>query len=185
MTTKKTPKASPTWNDVKTKLTDFDRAGLLGLVQDLYAASKENKVFLHARFGLGDDSLQPYKHAITQWINPSDDRKPQSIAKAKKAISDYKKALGQPEGLAELTVFYCEEVFNFLAACGMDDEGFYDALVRMFEQALSYVLAFPKAQQAAFLVRLYRVRQQGENVGWGVGDDFDYFWAEAGLAGSA
>lgn len=83
----------------------------------------------------------------------------------------------------ELTVFYCEEVFDFLAGCGMDDEGFYGALVRMFEQALKYVLALPKAQQAAFLARLDRVRQLGQNVGWGVGDDFDHFWSEAGLAG--
>jgi len=79
--------------------------------------------------------------------NPPDFRNPISVSKAKKAISDYKKALGQPDGLAELTVFYCEEVFVFLASCGMDDEGFHDALVRMFEQALKYVLALPKAQQ--------------------------------------
>ena len=183
MVTKKPTKATPSWSDVKTRLADFDRASLLGLVQDLYAANKDNKVFLHARFGLGDDPLEPYKDVITQWINPPDYRKPQSVANAKKAISDYKKALGQPEGLAELTVFYCEEVFDFLAGCGMDDEGFYDALVRMFEQALKYVLALPKGQQAAFLGRLDRVRQLGQNVGWGVGDGFDHFWSEAGLAG--
>ncbi|MDD3786410.1 MAG: hypothetical protein PHQ87_12770 [Hydrogenophaga sp.] len=183
MATKKTTKATPSWSDVKTKLADFDRAGLLGLVQDLYAASKDNKAFLHARFGLGDDPLEPFKDVIIRWINPPDFRNPISVSKAKKAISDYKKALGQPEGLAELTVFYCEEVFDFLADCGMDDEGFYDALVRMFEQALKYVLALPAAQQAAFLARLDRVRQLGQNVGWGVGDDFDHFWSAAGLAG--
>ena len=49
MATKKPTKAAPSWSDVKTKLSDFDRAGLLGLVQDLYAASKENQAFLHAR----------------------------------------------------------------------------------------------------------------------------------------
>lgn len=106
-----------------------------------------------------------------------------SIAKAKKAISDYKKALGQSEGLADLTVFYCEEVFEFLAGCGMDDEGYYDALVRIFKQALKYVLALPTGQQTRFIARLDRVRQLGQNVGWGVGDDFDHFWVEAGLAG--
>ena len=182
MATKKPTKATPSWSDVKTNLADFDRAGLLRLVQDLYSASKDNKAFLHARFGLGDDPLEPYKDVITQWINPPDYRKPQSVAKAKKAISDYKKALGQPEGLAELAVFYCEEVFDFLAGCGMDDEGFYDALVRMFEQALKYVLALPAAQQAAFLARLDRVRQLGQDVGWGVGYDFDHLWSGAGLA---
>ncbi len=28
MATKKTPKSAPSWSDVKTKLADFDRAGL-------------------------------------------------------------------------------------------------------------------------------------------------------------
>jgi hypothetical protein len=176
-------KKAVSWNHVKTKLTDFDRAGLLGLVQDLYAASKENKAFLHTRFGLGDDPLEPYKDVIIRWINPPDFRHPISVSKAKKAISDYKKALGLPEGLAELTVFYCEGVFAFLSGCGMDDEGFYDALMRMFEQALKYVQALPEAQQTAFLTRLDRVRQMGQDVGWGVGDDFNHFWSEAGLAG--
>lgn len=179
MTTKKT---HPSWSDVKARLADVDRAGLLGLVQDLYAASKDNKDFLHTRFALGDDPLKPYKATITQWINPADYRKPMSVAKAKKAISDYKKALGQPEGLVELTVFYCEEVFDFLAGCGMDDDGFYDALVRMFETALQYALALPEAQRAPFLARLDRVRQLGQTIGWGVGFSFDHFWAQAGLA---
>ena len=178
-----TKKKSPTWSDVKAKLADSDRTALIGLVQDLYAASKDNKAFLHTRFGLGDDPLEPYKDVIIRWINPPDFRNPISVAKAKKAISDYKKVLGQPEGLAELTVFYCEEVFDFLAGCGMDDEGFYDALVRMFDQALKYVRALPKAQQAGFLARHDRVRQLGQNVGWGVGEDFDHLWSVAGLAG--
>ena len=179
MTTKK---SAPHWSDVKSRLADFDRAGLLRLVQDLYAASKDNQTFLHARFGLGDDPLASYKDVIVRWINPPDLREPISVSKAKKAISDYKKASGQAEDLAELSLFYCEEAFDFLAACGMDDEGFYDALVRMFEQALKHVLALPQAQQAAFLGRLDAVRQQGHHVGWGVGDDFDHFWSQAGLA---
>ena len=104
-----------------------------------------------------------------------------SVAKAKKAISDYKKALGEPEGLAELAVFYCEEVFDFLAGCGVDDGGFYDALERMFAQALKYVLALPEARRASFLARLERVRALGQDVGWGVGYSFNDWWAEAGL----
>jgi hypothetical protein len=97
-------------------------------VQDMYAASSDNKAFLHARFGLGEDPLEPNKDVIIRWINPKDYRSLISVSKAKKAISDYKKAQGQPESLAELTVFYCEEVFKFLAGCSVDDEGFYDAL---------------------------------------------------------
>lgn len=49
---------------------DFDRAGLLGLLQDLYAANKDNQAFLHARLSLGDDVLKPYKTAIDRWLWP-------------------------------------------------------------------------------------------------------------------
>ena len=42
MTTKM---SAPSWSDAKAKLAAFDRAGLLGLVQDLYAASKDNLDF--------------------------------------------------------------------------------------------------------------------------------------------
>ena len=107
--------ASPTWSDVKTALLDFDRAGLRGLVQDLYTASKDNQAFLHARLGLGHDQLHPFKASISKWISP-DLMKGQSVSvsKAKKAIADYKKAIGRPDGIAELSIFYCEEAFGFL-----------------------------------------------------------------------
>lgn len=176
-----TRKTTPSWSSIKTELANVDRAGLLALVQDLYAASKGNQAFLHARLGLGDDPLKPYKAAIEQWINPSDFRKPTSVAKAKKAIGDYKKALGRPEGLAELMVHYCEHALGPLLEYGMDDESFCVALMRMFDKALNGVLALPAVPQAPLLARLDQVRQRGREVGWGVGDGFDDVWLEAGL----
>jgi hypothetical protein len=56
----------PTWINVKAALQDFDRAGLLGLLQDLYGGSKANQAFLHARLSLGRDQLKPYKTAILE-----------------------------------------------------------------------------------------------------------------------
>jgi hypothetical protein len=46
-------RVSPAWIDVRAVLQIFDRAGLIGLVQDLYAVSKDNQAFLHARLDLG------------------------------------------------------------------------------------------------------------------------------------
>jgi hypothetical protein len=60
-------KSQPTWTDVKSKLAGFDRTGLLALVQDLYAAHKDNQAFLHARLGLGEDVLEPYKQTLDRW----------------------------------------------------------------------------------------------------------------------
>src|SRR5450755_582664 len=68
--TKPKSKSQPTWTDVKRKLADFDRAALLGLIQSLYAAHKDNQMFLHARFGLGEDILEPYKETIDRWLWP-------------------------------------------------------------------------------------------------------------------
>jgi hypothetical protein len=130
-------RTSPVWSDVKGKLAAFDRAGLVGLVQDLYAANEANRTFLHARFGLGADLLAPYKAMIERWLWPNVLRNQDvSVTAAKKAISDFRKAAGQREGLAELMVFYCERAAGFAREYGMDDPGYLDALVRMFEQAL-------------------------------------------------
>ncbi len=98
-----TARSKPTWSDVKAKLAAFDRPGLIGLVQDLYVTSKDNQAFLHARLGLGDDVLKPCKVTIDRWLSP-DGFKSQdtSVTKARKAIADYKKTVGHPEGLAEL-----------------------------------------------------------------------------------
>lgn len=176
MTTKKN---APTWCDVKTKLTGFDRAVLLGLVQDLYAASKENQAFLHARFALGEDVLRPYKATIDRWLWPDVFKNQDtSVAKAKKAIADYKKAAGQPDGLAELMAFYCERAAGFSNEIALQDEGYFDALVRMFEQALKVIAALPSTRRSALLARLEDVRRISHNFGYGVGDGMDELLAE-------
>jgi|ERR1039458_6192598 hypothetical protein len=174
----------PTWNDVKAKLVGFDRSGLIGLIQDLYAASKDNQAFLHARFSLSDDVLKPYKAAIDRWLWP-DVFKNQyaSVAKAKKAISDYKKAIGQPEGLAGLMVFYCERAAGFSNDVGLQDEGYFNALVRMFEQALKVIGTLPKSDRLELFARMDAVRRISHNFGYGVGDDIDDLIAEHAIDG--
>jgi len=175
-------KSAATWSDVKAKLGDFDRARLLGLVQDLYTASKDNQIFLHTRFGLGCDVLKPYKTIIERWLWPDVYKNQEySVSKAKKPITDYKKASGLPEGMAELTVYYCEQAIGFSNGVGVDDEGYYDALVRMFEQALKTVMALPETRRESFLDRLQDVRASGQVLGWGVGDAFNDLFQRAGL----
>jgi len=167
-------KLQPTWTDVKAKLAGLDRAGLLRLIQDLYAAHKDNQAFLHARFGLGENVLEPYKKTIDRWLWPDVFKKQDtSVSKAKQAISDYKKAVGEPEGLLELMVFYCERGAGFCSDVGNEDEGYFDALVRMFELALKLTNALPVNRRAGFFSRLDRVRDISYKFGYGVGDDMD------------
>jgi hypothetical protein len=172
-------KPQPTWTDVKAKLASFDRKELLGLVKDLYAAHKDNRAFLHARFGLAEDVLEPYKQIIDRWLWPDVFRKQDtSVAKAKQAISDYKNAVGEPAGLAELMVFYCEQATGFCSDIGNQDEKYFDALVRMFEQALPVANTLPAAGRDALLARLDLVRNIGHKFGYGVGDGMDSLLAK-------
>ena len=172
---KRKQKSQPTWTDVKAKLADFDRAALLGLIQSLYSAHKGNQTFLHARFGLAEDVLEPYKKTIDRWLWPDVFRRQDtSVSQAKRAISDYKKAVGDQEGLAELMVFYCERSAGFSSDIASDDEAYFNALVRMFEQALKIVNALSVERRDELVTRLDRVRVISHKIGYGVGDDMDF-----------
>ena len=177
-----TKKNTPSWSDVKTKLVNFDRTGLFGLLKDLYAANKGNQVFLHARLGLGDDVLKPYRLAIERWLWPDISKNQDtSVANAKKTIADYKKAIGQTEGLAELMVFYCEQAVGFIDDVGLEDYGYFDALVRIFEQALKTIANLADAQRQPLWDRLDTVRRLSHNFGYGLGDEMDDLLAKYGV----
>jgi hypothetical protein len=172
--TKRPPRSQPTWTDVKAKLASLDRMALTGLIQDLYAADKENQTFLHTRFGLGEDVLKPYKKELDRWLWPDVLRNQNvSVAKAKQAISSYRKAVGELPGLAELMVSYCESAVGFSNAVGYQDEAYLDALVNMFEQALKVICQLPETDRDALILRLESVSTLGNNLGYGVGDEMD------------
>ena len=172
-------RTDPSWSDVKARLAHLDRAGLVGLLGDLHNLSRDNQAFLNSRLGLGADPLAPYKTTIARWIYPDLSRNQDiSVAKAKKAIADYRKAIGIPEGVAELSVFYCEQAARLSAECGFEDEGNFMALVRMFDKALAAVMALAPSHRQQMLERLNSVRSMTDNVGWGVKDDMDEIWAE-------
>jgi len=180
---KRPAKSKPTWADVKINLASFDRAALLGVLQDLYASDEANRAFLHARFGLGDDPLQPYKKTIDRCLWPNVFRGQQtSVSRATGAMYKYKKALGDPVGLAELLVFYCERASGFCQDVHHEDMAYFDALVRMFEQALKATANLTGKVQNGFLARLDRVRSIGRQLSNGVGEDMDVLLSEFDLS---
>ena len=122
---------------------------------------------------------KPYKNTIDRWLWPDVFRRQDtSVSKAKQAISKYKKALGDPEGVAELMVFYCERAAGFCTDVGHEDAGYFDALVRMFEQALKAIAQISASGRDALIARLDKVRTVSHNFGYGVGDDMDSLLAK-------
>ena len=101
-----------------------------------------------------------------------------SVAKAKQTISSYRKAIGEPAALAELMVFYCERAAGFCSDIGYQDESYFDALVRMFEQALAVADQLPANRRNSLIARLDRVCAISHNFGYGVADYMDSLLAK-------
>ena len=177
---KKVNKAGASWSDVKNKVTKLDAPQLVNLVADLYRLSKENQAFLHARLAVAQDPLEFYKKIIDECMYPDVHKnKPIQIAKAKKAISDYSKAVGDALGEAELMTFFVEQGNALTIDYGDIDEGFYAALNLMYRRALDKVCSLPDASQDAFKVRLEAIMRSSAHIGWGYHDELraDYFRA--------
>jgi hypothetical protein len=99
----------PKWTYVKSKVAGLDLKGLVDLVHDLYTAHKDNRTFLHARLLPAErEVLEPYRKTIKRWMYPNYLRRQSpSVANARQAIWDYKRAAGESPGMAELMVYFC------------------------------------------------------------------------------
>ena len=98
-------------------------------------------------------------------------------------VAKAKKAIGQPEGLAVLMVFFCERATGLCSDVGLQDEGCFEGLVRRVRQALKAIDALPTENRPPLLGRLDVVRRLGQNLGDGVGDNMDDLLAKHGFDG--
>jgi hypothetical protein len=101
-----------------------------------------------------------------------------SAPKAKSAITDYQKATGRPEDLAELMVFYCERASDFSNAFGIGDEAYFKTLLKMFESALKISITLQNDLRDALFDRLDDVRSISHNLGYEVGDEMNIILAD-------
>jgi len=122
----------------------------------------------------GEDVLTPYKARIRRGICPDGfSAQDISISQATQAISDYRQAVGDSAGIAELCVYFCESCAKLLGHCYVDDDDYYDALVRAFEHALTAMLKLEPEQQAPLVERVLALWGEAHHWGWGVVEDMD------------
>jgi hypothetical protein len=165
-------KIRPTWRDVKAKVGEFERAGLLQLVAELYSFHKDNQSFLHARFGLGLNPLDDYRKKIAVALAPDVHGKRDgkiSVADAKRAVSAYSKAVGDSKGVLELRLFWCETAVQFSMDFGYADEGYFDALVLQYREACRALSVLDEPLLENTIERLFNIRDDVQ-MGYGVGD---------------
>ena len=172
--------ARASFSPIKKALAKHDRQALVALVGELYALSAQNRDFLDARFAESDSALQRYKkiihHALYPDVMSSD---PVSFRDAKKAIADYRKALGEASGVAELIVYAVECGNQFTCDFGDIDGPFYDSLIRMFDSAAKVVSALEPEVAEPFIARLGTIVKRASGTGWGYFDSIADIFAES------
>lgn len=154
---------------VKNALEPLDRKGLLTLVEDLYALNEENRTFILTRYGLVDE-LDPYKKVIRENVYP-DNTKPIRLGEARKAFNQFKKAVGTPEGLLELAVYYVECGTDCTMEFGDIDEPFYNSMESMLDQAVKLLDKVELEVKERYRPRFKTLMDKTYGkIGWGYGD---------------
>ena len=157
---------------IKKALAEHDRKALISLIGELYSLNDKNRDFLEARFSSGDAAFKRYKEIIHDALYPdvmSNDTI--SFRDAKKAISDYCKAHGEPLNITELFVYAAECGNEFTCDYGDIDEAFYDSLTPIFRRAVKEVSKLSPKEAAPFITRLGNVVKKADGIGWGYYDD--------------
>lgn len=159
------------WKDVKAALAGKDQNVLLMLIQQLYALNDDNQRFIHARFGLGE-LLKPFKAQIEANLYPDPEASDEkiSITKARKAISEYRKAAGDAVGTLDLMIFFVECGTRCTLEYGDMWEEYYDSLELMFRKAAETLREMDDKTIQEFLPRLEKLVRDTDGMGWGYHD---------------
>ena len=133
-----------TWSAVKSVAIKLNRDELIGLTAELYRLSKQNQTFLHARFADAEAVLEESKVVVGDCLYPDmQSDRPLQVAKAKKVVADFCKAVANPIAQADLMLVFLEQGNAFTVEYGDVDAGFYNALITMARRAAETICACP------------------------------------------
>ncbi len=167
-----TSKKPTSWSSVKASLHSMDRAGLEGIVRDLYAASSANRRFLHARFGPGAAALAEYRDLVRNAVYPDPlGSRPIRLRDGAAAIADYKRSSGDLVGVVDLLLTFVEAGTEQAADLGLAEDAYFSSLLRKLAEAASLLEALPEQARAEAVARLVGLGKYQERIGWGFGDD--------------
>lgn len=164
----KTKNTKVPWKSVKQVLVERDRQALINLIEELYALNPENQTFILTRYNL-IDTLEPYKAIIQECVHPEWNQRIE-LGEARKAFNRYKKAVGEPEGLLELAVYYVECGTACTVEYGDIDGQFYDSMISMLNQAIKLLDIVRLDVRNKYRPRFKALMDKTREIGWGYGD---------------
>ena len=116
------------WSDLKKIIQDTDKNELVDLIRDLYKRSADDRRFINSRYmgamsgGLKWKMPEKYREIIVNECFPERGEEKLRYSVAKKAISDYSKASGDPKGTLDLMFTYVENGVKYTNTYGDIDK---------------------------------------------------------------
>ncbi|HII02602.1 TPA: hypothetical protein HA351_13475 [Methanosarcinaceae archaeon] len=167
------------WSEVKNSLKTLDKNELIDLIRDLYRYSAENRRIIirrHPEEKKSDWVLESFQRVIRNEFFPDKGLGGLHSDVTRKAIMDYSEGSGDLEGTMELMLLFVENVVEFVNEYGDIDEEFYDEgyeMLRKFCELLK--TAEGQGFYPLFKERLFKLRRESDDFGYGFGDDIAYY----------
>jgi hypothetical protein len=159
------------WSNVKASLSSMDRAGLVGVIRDLYDASTANRRFLHARFVPAAAALDDYRDLVDKAVYPDPlSNRPIRLRDAAAAITDYQRSTGDLAGVLDLLLTFVEAGTAQAADLGYGDDAYFSTLERKLAKAADLFEALPDEDRDKVAARFVRLGQYQDEIGWGYGE---------------
>jgi hypothetical protein len=145
---------------------------LIDPIGELHGMSKENQRFLQARLGDPVKQLPEDRNLVADCLRPDVFRKNAKvrITEAKRAISQYERAAGEPAGTVDLMLTFVEQGTAFANDVGYGDDGFFSALEGMLTRALALLQQSTQELRHSLERRLIPLADSARGLGWGYGD---------------
>ncbi len=132
----------------------------------------QNQASLHAHLADAEAVMEDCKKIIAECAYPEVlHERTLQVAKAKKAVADFCKAVADPVSHAELIVFFLEQGNAFTMGYGDIDAGSYSALLAMARCAVKAICGLPLQLKEPFRERLAVVVRSSSEIGRGYHDE--------------
>ncbi|GGB61219.1 hypothetical protein F3157_17005 [Virgibacillus dakarensis] len=158
--------------ELKKNLKNYDQKELINVIADLYKLNDDVKDFLSVKF-MGEEKIRELferaKKEIEDEFFPEKGFGKMRLAKAKRAISDFKKLTGDLFRTIDLMLCYVEVGTEFTNTYGDIDEKFYDSMESMFHK-VAKACEKDETLFIHFNDRLRAVVADSGGIGWGYHD---------------
>jgi hypothetical protein len=167
------------WRNLKDQIETQGKKELIALVGDLFDLSPNNRDFLGARYaGASDDAVGAvgrYKKTVSEAICPDliyNRNARIDFARARKAVSDFRRACDDPGRVLDLMIYYVEVGTRQASSIGIDYESYYTSLESMFSPVIRMLKGKEQKRLAEFLPRLKKVVLSATDA-WGYQDSLE------------